>query len=764
MINKIINGQEKIGVIGNYLPRQCGIATFTTDLSKALTNELRGENRLINIAMNDRKEGYDYPSEVKLAIQEGDRGEYINAAQYLNENEYRAVVIQHEYGIYGGADGEYIIDLMKRLEMPVLTNLHTVLENPSFGQRKVMNALAKYSEKLLVMSKKAFDILARVYGIPKEMIAFVPHGIPDTPYEEQGMYNDLIGLEGKEVILTFGLLGPGKGLEVMIEAMPAIVKKNPNAVYLILGKTHPSILEKTGDVYREKLKEQIKGLNLEKKVIFRDKFVDPDTLIRYIKTSTIYSIPYLNREQITSGTLAYAIGSGAAVVSTPFWYAEELLAGERGILVPFRDSESLAREINMLLANSEKRQNIRKKAYDYARSMIWSEVAKSYLKIIAECKEKKNTDIFPTKKSILKKDKREDVIASKKNYELPEIDLSYLKILTDDTGIIQHAKYTIPDLTHGYCVDDNARALIATSMYYKLKGNGEVYPFIEKYLDFLNYSFDEKTKRFANFMSYDRKWLENIGSEDSHGRALWAMGVTIKNIMDESIRTIAMDLFASALSVVADFTSPRAWAFTVLGLSEYLEVNPEDLEKKEFQRILAEKIHSLYRDTATSNWLWFEDTVTYSNGILPHALILAGEYIDDKDMYNTGIQCLKWLLEIQTAPEGHLSVIGNEGWFAKDKEKATFGQQPVEAMCLLNACLHVYRTMKDQWWLNEAKKCMAWFFGENDLNTPIYNYEDGGCRDGLDSHGVSKNQGAESTLAGLISLINIHEIVGKNSN
>jgi len=754
MINKIINGQEKIGVIGNYLPRRCGIATFTTDLSKAIANELHGENRLINIAMNDREEGYDYPSEVKLTIQEDNREEYIKVARYLNENEYRAVIVQHEYGIYGGADGEYIIELMKRLEMPVLTNLHTVLENPSFGQRKVMNALAKYSEKLLVMSKKAFDILTRVYEIPSEMVVFVPHGILDTTYEEQGLYNDAIDLEGKEIILTFGLLGPGKGLEVMIEAMPAIVKKNPNAVYLILGKTHPHILEKRGDLYREKLKEQIKSLNLEKNVIFHNKFVDSDILVKYIKTSTIYSIPYLNREQITSGTLAYAIGSGAAVVSTPFWHAEELLAEGRGVLVPFRDSESLAREINMLLTDSEKRQNMRKKAYDYARSMIWSEVAKSHLKIIEECK---------GEKKILEKNKREDVGGSRKIlYKLPEINLSHLKILTDDTGILQHAKYTIPDLTHGYCVDDNARALIATSMYYNLKGDKDIYPFIQKYLAFLNYSFDEKTKRFANFMSYDRRWQENIGSEDSHGRALWALGVTYKNIKDESIRAIVMELFISALSVVADFSSPRSWAFTVLGLSAYLEVNPEDTEKREVKRNLAEKIHSLYKNTATSDWHWCEETATYSNGILPHALILAGEYIGDKEMYNIGIQSLKWLLKIQTAPEGHLSVIGNEGWFTRDKEKAAFGQQPVEAMCLLNACLHVYRSTRDRWWLNEGNKCMAWFFGENDLNTPVYNYEDGGCGDGLDSHGVSKNQGAESTLAGLISLINIHETVTKN--
>lgn len=395
-MNKMMNKKGKIAVIGNYLPRCCGIATFTRDISKAITNELPGKNRLINIAINDREKGYNYPPEVKLTIQEGNREDYIKVAQYLNKNKYRAVIIQHEYGIYGGTDGDYIIELIKRLEMPVLTNLHTIIENPSLGQKKVMDALAKYSEKLLVMSQKAFDILTRVYEIPQEIVAFIPHGIPDTTYEDQGTYNDIIDLEGKEIILTFGLLSPGKGLEVMIEAMPSIVNKNPNAVYLILGKTHPHVLEKKRDIYREKLKEKVKSLSLEKNVIFHNKFVDLDILIKYIKTSTIYSIPYLNKEQITSGTLAYAIGSGAMVVSTPFWHAEELLANGRGVMVPFRDSESLAREINILLANPEKRQKIRRKAYDYSRTMIWSKVAKSYLKVIGECKEKK---------IILKKDK-----------------------------------------------------------------------------------------------------------------------------------------------------------------------------------------------------------------------------------------------------------------------------------------------------------------------------------------------------------------------
>ncbi|MBF0253174.1 MAG: glycosyltransferase family 4 protein [Candidatus Omnitrophica bacterium] len=740
----------KIVVIGNYLPRKCGIATFTTDLSLALSKELKVEQDLINIAMDDIPKGHDYPSPVKFRVRQNVQSDYFWAADYVNANQYEAAILQHEYGIFGGDDGSYILDMIKSLKMPVITNLHTVLENPTDGQRKVMNGLAKYSDRLLIMSKKAFEILTRVYGIDREMICFVPHGIPDAPFEKHGLYNKQFALENRDIILTFGLLGPGKGIENMIEALPAIVKDHPNVSYLILGKTHPHVLDESGDSYRHGLQQLINKLKMQKHVVFHNHFVELATLVKYIQTSKIYAIPYLNKERITSGTLAYALGVGAAVVSTPFWHAEELLADGRGCLVPFNDPTEMSNAINELLSNDRKRESMRAKAYKYGRSMIWKEVARQHFDIISEINERKSLDNM------------EDVVWEyhKIFNELPEINLSHVRTLTDSTGIIQHAKYTTPNLHHGYCVDDNARALISTVMYYSLRKDKDVLPLLQTYLAFLYYAFKEETGKFRNFMTYDRRWLEEIGSEDSHARSLWSLGVTVKEAPNDSIRNIAMLLFKEGLPVMAPVTSPRAWAFAILGLQAYLSVYGGDTDACNMRNILADKIYTLFKNNATDEWPWCEEKVTYANAVLPHALIIAGERVPNKDMYEMGIKSLKWLLQIQTAPEGHLSLIGNNGWLDKQGNHSKFGQQPIEAMSLINSCLDVYSRTGEKFWLHESERCLSWFMGQNDLQTPVYDYKTGGCGDGIESYGVSANQGAESSLAWLISLIKMYTVVG----
>jgi len=745
-----IKNLGKIAVIGNYLPRNCGIATFTTDLSIALAKELKVEQDLINIAMDDIPEGYDYPSPVKFRVQQNIQSDYYWAADYINVNQYETAILQHEYGIFGGEDGSYILHMLKSLKMPVLTNLHTVLENPTYGQRKVMDGLAKYSDRLLVMSKKAFDLLTRVYGIDREMVCFVPHGIPDVSYAKQGLHNKLFALENRDVILTFGLLGPNKGIENMIEALPAIVKKHPNATYLILGKTHPHILDKAGDSYRHGLQQLIKKLKMDKHVVFHNHFVELDTLVQYLQTSKIYSIPYLKKEQITSGTLAYALGVGAAIVSTPFWYAEELLADGRGCLVPFNDSAAMSNTINELLDNNKKRETMRLKAYNYGRNMIWKEVARQHFDIISDINKRKSLDNL------------EDVVWEyhKIFNELPEINLSHLRTLSDSTGILQHAKYTTPNLHHGYCVDDNARALIATAMYYSLRKDKTVLPLLQTYLAFLYYAFNEITGRFRNFMTYDRRWLEQPGSEDSHGRALWGLGVMVKEAPDDSIRNISMLLFKEALPAIEPFTSPRAWAFSILGLQAYLTVYGGDTDACNMRNLLADKIYQLFKNNATDQWPWCEEKATYANALLPHALIIAGQAMPNPDMYEMGIKSLKWLLKVQTASDGHLSLIGNAGWLDKQGNHSKFGQQPIEVMSLINACLDVYISTQEKPWLQESERCLSWFMGQNDLQTPVYDYKTGGCGDGIESYGVSANQGAESSLAWIISLIKMYTVLG----
>jgi glycosyltransferase involved in cell wall biosynthesis len=740
----------KIAVIGNYLPRQCGIATFTTDLSQSIARELSSEANLINVAMDDIPEGHNYPSQVKFRVRQNIQSDYFWAADYLNANQFEAAIVEHEYGIFGGEDGSHILHLIKFLKMPVITNLHTVLENPTDGQRKVMKGLAKYSDRLLVMSEKAFDILERVYGIDRAMISFIPHGIPDASFKTPGIYNELFGVENKDVILTFGLLGPDKGIESMIEAMPQIVNEHPNVMYLILGQTHPHILEHSGDSYRHDLQQLVNKLGMENHIVFHNQFVELEKLIQYLQTSKIYAIPYLKREQITSGTLAYALGVGTAVVSTPFWYAEELLAEGRGRLVPFNNSTEMAKEINNLLSNDQEREMMRFKGYQYARSMTWKEVARKHLELISEISERKPLENL-----------QEVVIKYHKIFnELPEINLSHLKTLTDETGLLQHAKYTTPNLHHGYCVDDNARGLIATTKYYSLRKDKEALHLTQKYLAFLFYAFNQENGRFRNFMSYDRRWLELSGSEDSHARALWGLGVTVKEAPDSSIRNMAMRLFLDALPTVEHFSSPRAWGYTVLGLQAYLSIYGGDSSARKIRDDLARKIYEIFKNNASDDWTWCENTATYANAILPHALIVAGKWIPNQEMYDTGIKALKWLLKVQTAPDGHLSIIGNNGWLDKNGNRSMFDQQPIEIKGLINACLDVYIATGDKKWFEESERCLSWFLGQNDLQIPVCDYKTGGCGDGLERQGVNGNQGAESTLAWLISLINMNIAMG----
>jgi len=744
-----------IAVIGNYLPRKCGIATYTTNLCNALAPELQSGSRLAVVAMDDIPEGYDYPQRVKFSIRANVQSDYYWAADFLNANRYDVAIIQHEFGIFGGEDGSYILHMLKALRMPVICNLHTVIKEPTHGQAFIIQEISRLSDRLLVMSHKAKELLMDIYNVPGDKITFIPHEIPDAAFGKPGMYNDRFGIKGKDMILTFGLLGPDKGIENMIKAMPPIVLKHPDAVYVILGQTHPHVKEVSGDAYRNSLHQLANQMGISDHIIFRNQFVTDETLIQYLQSAKIYAIPYLKREQITSGTLAYAIGAGAAIVSTPFWYAEEALADGRGRIVPFHDPEAMAREIIALLENDEEREAMRARAYQYGRSMVFREVACRHLDVIAEVQQIRRQ--LPLDMVIARQD-------HKLLEELPEINLSHLKTITDDTAVLQHAIYHVPNLHYGYCTDDNARALIALSLYYSLRKDKTVLPILKKYLAFLHYAFNPETNRFRNFLSYDRRWLDDgTSSEDPHARAIWALGIAVKDAPNNGIRNMAMRLFHDGLPALQEFHSPRSRAFAVVGLDAYLNKYGGDSEVRRLRTHLAGKLFDLFKKNSGADWPWCEDILTYANAKIPQAMVLAGQWIPDPEMFETGTRALEWLLKIQTADDGHLSIIGNAGWYPREGEKANFDQQPIEAMSLIDACCDVYIATGDQRWFQEAQRCLGWFLGRNDLNVPLYDFETGGCCDGLQPDGVNENQGAESTISCLISFLKMYEVMGMHN-
>jgi len=745
----IKNFPRTIAIVGNYIPRRCGIATFTHDLCEALSQNLPNPDNIIAIAMDDIEEGYDYPERVKFEVRENIIRDYINAAEFLNLNQIDTLILQHEYGIFGGKDGINIIQMLENLKIPIITTLHTVLTNPTNSQLLIIQELAKYSQKFVVMAHKAQKILNSVYDIPNSLISIIPHGIPDVPFVDPIFYKDKFGIEDRKVILTFGLIGPSKGIEFMIEAMPKIIKKYNDVIYIILGATHPSLLRTHGEEYRHFLLQKVKKLGLEEHVQFHNKFVELKTLTEYLIATDIYVTPYLSKEQITSGTLAYAVGSGNAVVSTPYLFAEELLAQGKGRLVPFRDSESLAKEINDLLAHEHKRNKIRKNAYLYGREMVWKEVAERYLRLVGKVYEQRPA--YPVE--LKARDYGSKIID-----ELPLINLHHFQIMTDKTGILQHAFFTIPNRSHGYSLDDNARALITSCMYYDLRKDEKIIKYIQIYLAFIYHAFNYDQGRFRNFMSYDRKWLEEIGSEDSHARALWGLGVAVNYAPNKPLKDMVTRLFGDSISAMEKFTSPRAWSFAILGISHYLESLSGDARVRKIQESLAEKLYALYKETFKPDWPWFEEKLSYANASLSHGLIIAGQRLSRLDILNAGISSLEWLIEKQISPEGHISIIGNHKWQTKNGDRSKFDQQPVETMNLIIACSTVFKYTAEKKWIDNARKCFSWFLGQNDLGAQLYNYQTGGCKDGLHSLGTNANEGAESTLAWLISLITMYKL------
>lgn len=744
---------RRIALIGNSLPRRCGIATFTTDLERAISAS-RPPPQTCIVAMTDHGQTYDYPASVALQVKDQSIEEYVSAAAFLNAGRFDVVCLQHEFGIFGGEAGAHILELLSRLTVPVVTTLHTVLAKPSAAQRAVMDRIVEQSSKIVVMANKGRELLRSVYRVPDDKIEVIAHGIPDFPFIAPDAAKSKLGFSGRSVILTFGLLSPSKGIEVMIDAMPSILQRRADAVYVVLGATHPNLVRDQGEAYRESLMARVRELGVEDHVVFLDQFVDQATLLEFISMCDVYVTPYLNEAQMTSGTLAYSFGLGKPVVSTPYWHARELLADGRGVLVPFGDPAAIGDQIAQLLTDGPRRQAMRERAYAASRSMTWERTAERYMAVFEHARQGHWL-------KVIARSKQPDAIAPQ-GAAVPDMQLGHFLTMCDDTGLFQHAVHSVPDRAHGYCVDDNARALLLACA---LNNPGEKrLPEVmtAHFAAFVQHAWNPDTRRFRNFMGFNRSWLEDSGSEDSHGRTLWALGECARRDASPSRRRWATALFAQALPTVESFQSPRASAFTLLGLDGYCAVVPDDLRAQQIRRILADRLMSLLASVETPDWSWFEEGLAYDNARLPQALMLTGLATQTPGYVDAGLRSLRWLMTRQTASAGHFRPVGTTGFSDVRQPPRAFDQQPVEATATIAACLTAWQADGDAAWKTDATRVFAWFLGSNDLSAALVDPETGSCRDGLHPDRANENRGGESVVSYLLGLADIRQLARVN--
>ncbi len=733
------NSKRKVAFVSSFLPRRCGIATFTSDLIKNTGLAAKDSFEPLVVAMRSEDE-IKYNEPVKFEIRQHVKNDYICAADYINFSHVDIVSIQHEFGLFGGDAGSHLGLLLNRLNAPVLSTLHTVLDDPNPDYYKSTVEVCNASYKVITMNKRGVTMLKEIYGIPESKILLVPHGIPDLPFVDNNYYKHKFGMEGRRTILTFGLLSKNKGIEVMLQAMPAIAEAEPSALYIILGMTHPSVLKHDGESYRFSLQQMVKELGIHEHVIFYNRFVNDEELSNFLCASDIYVTPYLNREQLTSGTLSFAVGTGKAVVSTPYWAAMELLADGRGKLVRFGDYKHTAQAVIEILKDDALFYSLRRKAYEYGRSRTWPKVGERYWKLF--CAKRMLPPITTKPPS-----------ESSRNLEVPEPRLDHIRRLTDDVGIYQHANFTIPDRTHGYCTDDNARGLMAMTRYYSQYPEAPTLELLDRYLSFVLYAQDE-SGRIRNFLNFDRTWRKNEPPSDAFGRALWALGAVIADPPSLSYLSVIKDCFDRSVEH-AGKESPRSMAYAILGMSDYLKQFPGASDIKRQLATSADRLVGLYERYSHPQWQWFEEILAYDNAILSHALFVAGAVLGEEYVKVAETTC-EFLLE-STFEVDHFSFVGCNGWYKRGGKKAAFDQQPIEAMGTILMLGDAYQATGNVRYLALQRKAFDWFLGENDLRMPVYDFKTKGCHDGLTAGGVNSNQGAESTLSFFLSLLTIIE-------
>jgi len=733
----------KIALIGTYPPRKCGIGTFTNNLLKAIAANTEHDDLASVaqvIAIDGNEQDLDYPEEVKLTIRQSRQRDYVIAAKQINYSDADVCILEHEFGIFGGDDGVYILSLIHRLELPLIVTLHTVLNDPSYTQRSIIEDIGNRAARIVVMSKRAVDFLTDIYHIPREKIDYIEHGVPDFNKVSSADVKKKFNFEDRKVLLTFGLISRNKGIETVINALPDVVRKYPKLLYIISGKTHPEVLKHSGEEYRSFLQRLIKEHGIEKNVFFNNAFLSEEKLFEYLSASDIYITPYLNEAQITSGTLSYAVGVGSAVVSTPYWHAQEILDEGRGRLFGFKDSIQLSKVILDLLDDEKNINDLKERAYEYGKKLRWPKIGRQYLSLAEYLVDSRARDLEIKKLPI-------------QIPMLPVINLAHVKRLTDDTGIVQHAKYGIPNLKEGYCLDDNARALLMALMAYRQSKDKEAPELITIYLSFIHY-LQRENGNFGNFLSFSRQFLDEYGSEDSFGRTIWALGYLISNAPNDSFKQIGREIYSRSIQYFDKLESLRGISNTIIGIAYYLKDAQEDESQLQLLLSLTSKLVSAYQANKDKNWHWFENTISYDNGILPLAIYHAAELTNDDELLNIANESLKFLEKI-TCSHGYFTPVGNQGWYQKGGELPEYDQQSIDVMAMILLYHQAYQVTKNKEYIEKLFFSYMWFLGENSLRLPLYDHETCGCCDGLESTGVNRNQGAESTLAYWISHLTV---------
>lgn len=724
--------------IGNYPPRQCGIATFTENLVQSIIKgaEARFEEFEIEIvAMNDSGQNYSYPPIVSLSISDHKKEEYIKAAAFINKSKFDICLLQHEYGIFGGESGILLLALLRRINIPIITTIHSVLEKPSFHQQEIMRKITFHSSKVVVMNALAIDILEKTYDVPRDKVFRIQHGVPDFASLMLKFNSKPAPWEQRRVMITFGLIGRSKGIETVLRALPEIAKKHPDILYVVLGKTHPSILRYAGEEYRDFLKQLVIDLKIEKHVSFINQYVKELDLMSYLQSAEIYVTPYLNKAQITSGTLCYAVASGCAVISTPYWHAEELLTKDRGKLFDFHDSQHLSKIVNELLQDSSELKRLQKNAFDYGKTMTWSIIGNSYLSLfhetLAEFKISSKTphNFFPK----------------------PPFDITHLLRLTDDTGILQHARTSIPYYKTGYCIDDNSRALLLCLMAWKKQKNAKLLRLIDVYMSFILF-MQQKDGSFNNLLSFERKAIIEELSEDTFGRAFWALSYLIYVAPNDALAQLGIDMIRRSEPMLSKLRYARGYANSIMGLTQYIIRFPDQEKYCCLLKDMADRLCDQYEKYRRKDWYWFEESLTYDNGLLPASLYKAF-IITRNERYLKIADESRLFLESKCFHHGWLSLVGNKMWLNDEAEYAHLGQQPIDAMAMIIMYDSAYHATKNNDLIEKVKICFRWFYGYNDLNIRLVDFDTKGCCDGIEEFNINRNQGAESTISYLISLL-----------